>query len=235
MRSFGSLLFLIAALAIAAPRSSAHLLSSPIPRGRVEIGIAHTWSHRDLESWIQRDFDWEDDFLFGRYGVTDRLTLSAEVWAWDRGAAGTRPGRDYRVQRVGGGFSLDLISMRNLGVEISAHWARSIWFDRSDARYNKEVKSRLAAFRLKPHLPFGVDGLTLWFGPVYCYDEYVEYPWGSDPSTKWESSGNFGIAFGQNLLVMDRLEISAYLLYADYWQPRLAIAYRPGSELKLSR
>lgn len=211
---------------MAASGAQGQVLGPGLARGRTEMGYAHGWFRRDLRSELSSDFDWEVDLLYLRYGVAERLTVSAEGFIWKYEEGGRYPDRKYRTYHVGCGFFLRIREIRSIQFGLMANYSERFWFDTSRSRYHKRTSSVVAAILARREFQIAGKVLTVWGGPAYIFDRLVEYPWGSQAGTQYDSFDNFGCIFGLDSLLMDHIHIAAFVAYADYLQPRVTSGYR---------
>jgi hypothetical protein len=90
----------------------------------------------------------------------------------------------------------------------------------------KEVTSIAAALHIERTLYLRRVNITVWGGPAFVLDEYVEFPWGTSEEIEWESDHDLGVVAGLNLLIFDRVGLSSYAAYNGYIQPRITASYR---------
>lgn len=229
-----SLRALLCAILLALPTSqaSAQLPGSVLEGGTLELGYSLGFFQRDLELVAPEGYvsdghqpDWGTSTLFARYGVAGWLTFSAE------GMIGTGyfndrfPDRDYRSYALGLGLALRLFGTRHLDISFAARYLERLDYDRSPAAYHKNLRNVSAALRLERTLDLGASRATLWLGPAYAYDRLTENPQPGLHFT-YESTNNLSIVLGGDALLFSHLRPALELVYADYIQPRLALAFR---------
>jgi hypothetical protein len=201
-------------------------LGPGVRRGRLEIGYAHNWFHRDLRSELTSDFDWEVDLLYLRCGLHERLTVSAEGFIWEYDEGDRFPDRKYRTYHVGCGALLSVYEFPSLRIALAANYSERFWFDTSRSRYHKRTRSVVVAIQIGRAFSIAEGTITAWGGPAYVSDKLTDYPWGSYEGSQYNSFTDFGAVFGIDFLLWGRIHILPYLVYADYLQPRMTAGYR---------
>ena len=212
-------------LLLLAVTARAHVLGPELEGGTAEIGLGHIWFHRDMALTEPKEFEWEDNTLFMRYGVFNWLTVFGEGAYWDRSDNAKFPGRDYTTYRVGVGITYRVAEINRWMVTGSFYYGRSLWFDRASTRYHKEVTSSVVAVSVHHTFVLGGQPITLWGGPALMMDEYVEFPWGSHAETRWDSEDDLSGMFGLRLSLQRHFILSSYVAYSGYFQPRIMIGY----------
>jgi hypothetical protein len=217
-------LILLATMLGAGP-AGAHILGPELQSGEAEIGFGHIWFHRDMTLSKAKEFEWEDNTLFMRYGVLSWLTVFGEGAYWDRSDNDRFPGRDYTTYRVGAGATCRLVEIERWRLTGSFYYGRSFWFDRASTRYHKEVTSTVVAVSVERTFVLRGQPVTLWGGPAFVADDYAEFPWGSYAETRWDSEDDAGAMAGFHLRLLRHIVVSSYVAYSGYLQPRIMVGY----------
>ena len=207
--------------------AQAHVLGPELKKGRVEIGLGHIWFHREMTLSESKEFEWEDNTVFIRYGVLPWLTVFGEGAYWDRSDNDRFPDRDYTTYRVGAGVTCRLAEIDEWRLTGSFYYGRSFWFDRSSIRYHKEVTSSVITVSINRTFDLHGQPVTLWGGPALMMDKYVEFPWGNYAETRWNSEHDLGAMLGFHLRTLHYLVISSHVAYSGYLQPRVMVGYGP--------
>jgi hypothetical protein len=161
-----------------------------------------------------------------KYGLGERLNLSAEGFIADGDGGVKYPDRNFRYYHVGCGVLFRIHEISSLRIALAVSYGENLWFDTSRSQYHKQTKSVMAALQVERTFLIAEQIATLWGGPAYISDELIEYPWGSYQGVRLESYNDFGAVFGIDFLILDHIHIAPYLVYADYFQPRFAVGYR---------
>jgi hypothetical protein len=205
--------------------AGAHIFGPELESGKAEIGLGHIWFHRDMALSEPKEFEWDDNTLFIRYGAFDWLTVFGEGAYWDRSDNDRFPGRDYTTYRVGVGITYRVAEMNHWGIGGAFYYGRSFWFDRAATRYHKEVTSSVIAISIHRTFTLGGQSITLWGGTGLLRDEYVEFPWGGHAETRWDSEHDLSGMLGLRVSVLRHFVLSSYVAYSGYFQPRIMVGY----------
>ena len=216
------LLFQILMLIFLTVELQGQILGPELTDGAFEIGCAYKRFHRKVN---HEDFDWGNQSVFFKHGITDWLTLCCEGLI-TVGKDNRFPERNYRDLYIGAGVIVRLFRIGDLSIATAYHYSERFMFDRSVARFHKDTRSRVCIFQLEYTVSVLSHKGTIWAGPGYILDEVIQFPWGTNHRVADKSKDNVGFAVGTNVLLFDHIEPFFHLVYADYYQPRLGIGWQ---------
>jgi len=199
---------------------------SPVLSGRTfEVGIQYKRFHRNLSQEFPLESDWGYLTGFVRYGLNSYITLSLEGTAhnfynkeW--------PDRDYRLYSIGAGITTCIFATSGFDVGVSFHYNEALFFDRSESRYHHNVRNIVGAVRVERAFVISNQSVTVGILPAYIYDEDTMYPYGSHVVDLRKSYNNLGIVATADIFLFDRAHLFCHIVYADYFQPRIGLAFQ---------
>ncbi len=203
----------------------AQVLGPELKTGKFEIGFTWKWFHRKLDHNYSLDWDWGGHSIFVKNGINEWFTLSVEgfICAYKHKKF---PDRDYRDIYIGFGIIYRFCEINHFQMVLAFHYNERFCFDRSDSRFHKDIRSIIGSFQIEHKFTLLKQNVTLWGGPSYVSDKIIQYPWGTHISVVDKSFNNLGFAVGVNFLLFNHIEPFFHIVYADFFQPRLGIAYQ---------
>lgn len=223
------LLLSVGLLIASASVATAQIMGVNLNRGALQMGYMHKWFHREMEPNMPAEMRWEVGTYFLRYGGFDWLTLSFEGGLLEF-ENDDFVGLKYRRFAVGAGVVTRFYRYRNWNLSGSFHY-NEVWdHDDSPNHFHKRTRGTIAGLQIDRTFGYRGQSLALWMGPAYVVDVGENYPWDSTTPIRNESSSNFGIVGGAELVLFRHLAGIAYVVYADHLQPRLGVAYQVGGD-----
>lgn len=205
----------------------AQIMGLTIPQRAVEIGYTHKWFHRDVEPGPVDEMKWEVGTLAVRYGALSHLTISFEgnMSSYENDEF---PGFEFVRYTVGGGAVLEAWDQGPWSVSVCLHYNEVYDHDQSKSNFHKRVYDVIAGAQAGYRFEALGQRMNVWAGPVYVRDVGENYPWDANEPVRSESSGDFGIAVGSELVVVNYIAGNFHVVYADYLQARLRFALHIG-------
>ena len=201
------------------------IVGPPLGKASFEGGYTYKWFHRDLEPNKPIEMEWEVASFFARYGITDRVTISFEGGSWEI-EHDDFPGMEWDRITVGGGITVRVYEYRRYGLSGFFHYNEILDTDRSSARFRKQTRGVLTGVQVERGFKYRKQKVWLAAGVAYVWDQGKNYVWGERPPLEDDSENNIGIVLSASALIHNRLATFVYLVYADYWQPRVGVALR---------
>ena len=199
------------------------IMGPPLPTSSFEGGYTYKWFHRDLEPNKPIEMEWEVASFYARYGVTDRVTISFEGGSWEIEHDDFR-GTEWDRITVGGGITARLYDYRGRYFSGFFHYNEVMDSDRSSAHFRKQTRGVITGIQANNKIRYRKQTVWITAGLAYVWDQGKNYVWGERPPLEDESEENLGLVLGANALIRGRLAPFAYVVYADYWQPRVGVA-----------
>lgn len=203
----------------------AQVLGPELKTRKFEIGFTGKWFHRKLNHDYSSDWDWGGLNIFVKNGINEWFTLSVEGFI-DVYKSKKFPDRDYRDIYIGFGIIYRFCEINHFQMVLAFHYNERFCFDRSDSRFHKDIRSIIGSFQIEHKFTLLKQNVTLWGGPSYVSDKIIQFPWGTHTSVVDKSINNLGFAVGVNFLLFNHIEPFFHIVYADFFQPRLGIAYQ---------
>ena len=204
----------------AGSNARAQVMGPALERHALEFGFVYKWYERDFESMYVGREDWSAGALYFKYGVCRWATLSVEG-----GISAVHhddfPDNDYRRYTIGTGLTARVYERPGFRIEASGHYSEIFDHDRSDNQFHKNTRDIVAAIQFEGVGTIRDQQIVFWIGPAYVYDQVRQYPWRTHEPVKGDTSANFGVIIGTNVLLFDRIDVFFNGVYADAFQPRL--------------
>jgi len=199
---------------------------APVPNraGEFQVGYSYHWYHRNMPPTAPVEKEWEVATLTATFGATERVTvgLSGGFWHVDYDEF---PGTDYERYVAGIGVSSWLYRSGGSGVMGEVQFSEVLDLDRSDNQFHKTTRSVLVGAYVATSWQWRSSSVDVWGGPVYVRDVGKNYFFGAvDPLD--DNADALGGVVGARTVWRGRLLASAWLVVADYAEPRVAVGVR---------
>jgi hypothetical protein len=223
----GIFIVVMVCMLICAVAAEAQIMGLPIPPHALEIGYTHKWFHRDVETGPVDELKWEVGTIAVRYGALSRLTISFEgntsLYKND-----DFPGLEFERYTVGGGVVVEVWERGPWNLSTCLHYNEVYDHDISKTHFHKRVYDIIGGVQAGYCFePLG-QRMNVWAGPMVVRDVGENYPWDANEPIRSESSGDFGFAVGSELVAVNYIAGNFYVVYADYLQARIRIAFHIG-------
>jgi hypothetical protein len=198
---------------------------SPVPNraGEFSVGYSYQWFHRDMAPTAPVEKRWEVAAFTAAYGASDRLTVSLHGGHWNI-EYDEFPGTDY--ERFVAGVGLDARMWRFGGLSLLGEFQFSevLDFDRSSKEFHKSTRSVVVGVYAAREWSWRCAAFDAWAGPAFAHDAGKNYFFGALPPLDDDSADDIGAVAGARLEFFQRVRVSAWVLFAGYVQPRMAMA-----------
>lgn len=218
-------MILIAFMLAAATAARAQVLGPSLDPGRVELGYAYKWYHRDLESLVPEESRWEAASLFVRYGAFGRVTLSFEGGVW-KIEHDDFPDQYFRRYTLGVGAGVKVWSFRGFTLSGSVHYSEIMDHDKSEFHFHKRIRSITGGLFVESSYSDWNQSFEWWGGLLYGLDKGETYAWGSPPPVEGESQNNVGVGFGVGAVLFEHFVPFGHVVYIEYPQARIGASLR---------
>lgn len=223
-------IFLCAVLCVSVPQSiSAQVIAPPMEYKAAELGFTYKWFHRDVETGLIPEPQWETAAFYGRFAASDWLTITAEGGSWEV-THDDFPGQEYKRWTVGGGAVARAYSRGSLSVDATVTYNEIYDHDESTFDFDKRTYGWNAGVILDYGARFAGQSVDFWAGPMYVDDAIENYPYGADQPVRSDPENHWGIAAGAYGLFFDHASVFSYVLFLDHPQARVGLALRFGGD-----
>ncbi len=207
-------------LTILAPwNASAQMIGSDLAKNKVEFGAFVRTYHRLLSAATGQvaSSDWGRRALFLRTGLGEGLAVMLDGLVEHLGSTSRYPSRDYRRTTWGAGVEAHFNVIDGLGTSAILRYNEILNFDESVSHFHKRNTSLLVALPLERRFAAAQQVMSIWVGPVYERDRYMQYTGSSSPDT-FTSTGNLGFVLGFSLLLNRHFGPYVQFTHANFWQ-----------------
>jgi len=225
---FIAVLVLAAVVSTAVP-CFAQIVSPPIGRHGVELGLAHKWFDRDVTPPPVDRIKWDVATIYARYGAFNRVTLSAEGGVWN--VDNDEFLNAYRRYTMGGGVSVAFYETSSWQFSATANY-QTVWDnDISGRDFDKRTRGFNVAALAAYDGTFHGQYLRGWGGPTYVDDRAENFPWGTLQAIRHEPDRHWGATVGGECVLWKHVSGLAYVILLEHPQWRFGLAWRvEGSE-----
>lgn len=201
-----------------------------MPSKSFELGGIIKWhqydaSRQDETGGPDENGRFWDGSLFFRYGTNGWVTLSGEATFGNEARIEDNEGH-YRWYTFGMGAQVRFWRRGGYLVSGGVYYNDNLGFSQNGIRCNVQHGSHSGIVQLEKSFLISKQSLTLWGGPVYYKRFQDTFPQNGCELKILETTDNWGVTAGVDMLFFDHLRADASAMYVEYFEPRVSLSWR---------
>lgn len=216
---YASLLFFIGG------NISAQTSGTFLPVKHIEVGFSYKMFQREfVKEFVsgKNHTYWDIPAAYGKYRVNEWINVNIEGAVYLT-MNNEPPGRNYINYHIGGGYEVQFLKLFDLNILSVVQLDYNVNHDWSKNKVNKNQQYLFIG--LKAEKVFTIDNFktSISLIPAYIYNKLTNESAICTASS--ETKNNFGAALGVSVLASENFNIGMQVVYANYFQPQIAIGY----------